>query len=143
MFCLGQKAHQVTEALLNWIQEPLDSSDTLLISSISLLEALVSFYFCQEAFCKTVRIVRKTTEKNLSKSFIPNKIYFARLAYHCYKIRKTNKTNVKFTHLFDDNKLEKDQFKKWIGRLILENLSLEEHVDRVVGKMSSGVYAVK
>lgn len=50
---------------------------------------------------------------------------------------------MKFTHLFDDNKLEKDQFKKWIGRLILENLSLEEHVDRVVSKMSSGVYAVK
>ncbi|XP_054269834.1 uncharacterized protein LOC128991115 [Macrosteles quadrilineatus] len=60
---IGQKAKQITGAVLNWIQEP-DHSDALLIATISLLEALVTFYFCQEAFCKTIHIVRKTTERS-------------------------------------------------------------------------------
>ncbi|KAG8256605.1 hypothetical protein J6590_064736 [Homalodisca vitripennis] len=62
---LGKRARHIVRTLILWIQEPDNGgSDTLLITTISLLEALVSVYFCEEAFCKTIRIVRKTMEKN-------------------------------------------------------------------------------
>uniref|UniRef100_A0A1B6F151 Protein SAAL1 n=1 Tax=Cuerna arida TaxID=1464854 RepID=A0A1B6F151_9HEMI len=62
---LGKRARHIIRTLILWIQEPDNGgSDTLLITTISLLEALVSVCFCEEAFCKTIRIVRKTMEKN-------------------------------------------------------------------------------
>uniref|UniRef100_A0A1B6MPX7 Protein SAAL1 n=1 Tax=Graphocephala atropunctata TaxID=36148 RepID=A0A1B6MPX7_9HEMI len=61
---LGRKARHINRILVLWIQEPDDGSDALLITTISLLEGLVSVFFCEEAFCKTIRIVRKTMEKN-------------------------------------------------------------------------------
>lgn len=60
---LGKFAKDINSILTDLIEEPKNvSEEAILVSAISLLEAVVGYHFCPVVFCKTLVIVPRVME---------------------------------------------------------------------------------
>lgn len=66
---LGRSAKDINSILTDLIEEPKNvSEEAILMSAVSLLEAIVGYHFCPIVFCKTLAIVPRVIENGAAGS---------------------------------------------------------------------------